>query len=410
MERNNIWFVKSHEPLPLNNQNARLWRTGIFAKILSEELNFNVTWFSSNFDHFHRTFYTLEKQDKSHNLNIELVPTPGYKNNRSIRRLMDHLVFGLKFLKVALKREKPDIIICSFPTFSSALSVLIYSKIKSVKYIIDYRDHWPELFWQNTKGYKRVLIKFLTLPHSILTSVILKNAYAKWSVSDYVLELAQKKSSLQKNDSTIYIPYQKKDTYDENKVDKTIKDFFNSNIESQYFAYIGTIGFLGDVETILKSQQYVKKEDNIKFIICGTGDRLIEWRNRYSSSNVMFTGFIGEDSIKFILGRCAVGILSYKNLEIWQKTITNKFIEYLSEGLFLVNPLSKGTMYDLIGRNNLGVTYMEGNPISFYETIRNIDYKKVEESRSDRIRFYENNFGAEMTLNKLKSALKNILK
>jgi hypothetical protein len=409
MEKNRIWLVKSHEPLPILGQSGRLFRTGAFSKILTEYLNYEVEWFTSSFDHYQRIFHPTNALCSIDKVKLRIISTPGYKKNKSFKRLYDHLIFGLKFFIQAKNRSKPGLIICSFPTFSSGLFVMLYCKIYKVKYIIDYRDHWPEVFWENSKGVSRILIRIATLGHVFMTKLILKQASAIISISNYVLSLAEKKTNRDNSKNlSIYIPYLKiQDHYDLKSIPSEIVNFYNGDTNDQtlYLAYIGTVGYLGDVETILKFSQQINSSDNIKIIVCGTGDKLEDWRNNYKSDNLLFTGYVGENIIRYVLKMSNIGILSYKNHDVWQKSIPNKFIEYLSEGLYLVNPLEKGLIFDEINSNSLGIHYTEGDPLSFYNAIKKVTKQEIEDSKNERLEYFQKTFSPSITINKLKELI-----
>ena len=104
-----------------------------------------------------------------------------------------------------------------------------------------------------------------------------------------------------------------------------------------------------------------------------------------------------------------VGILSYKNHEVWQKSLPNKFIEYLSEGLFLINPLEKGLIFDEINSNSLGIHYKEGDPLSFYQAIKGITKKQIEKSKNKRLEYFEKKFSPAITIKKLNQLLDSLL-
>lgn len=404
-----IWIIKSQEPLPIKNDLGRPWRSGIFAKIISENLETNVIWWSSSFNHFKKNFHSKKSIsiNVSDRLIIKLLKTPGYKKNISLQRLFDHFIFGLSFFIRSLNQPKPKLIICAFPTFSSGLFTYIYSKIFKVPYIIDYRDHWPELFWENASLNKKKMIKKLSFFHVFFVKRILNSASSILSISDFFLDLALEKTNRKKNDndSFIYIPYLKKTKINYSNVNNKIVSFCDLNRDAIFITYIGTIGYLCDVETIYKAAKEISNT-NVCFLICGSGPFHKEWSEKYKSENILSTGFINNDEITYILKKSNAAILSYRNTEIWQKTIPNKFVEYLSEGLFLLNSLEKGLIFNEVKRYNLGLNFTEGDYKSLISLINSIDYDKIKLNKSLRLSYFDKKFSYENTVIELNNLIK----
>lgn len=142
-----IWIVSDGEPLPTDDANVRLRRMGNLAEILSEDCK--VIWFSSNFQHYTKSFRssndTLVEINK--NYHIQLLSTKGYQKNVSINRLIHYKVLSKKFIDVSYMMDTPDIILCTLAPIDLAKAVMKYSKKHNVKYIIDIRDLWPEIYY-----------------------------------------------------------------------------------------------------------------------------------------------------------------------------------------------------------------------------------------------------------------------
>ena len=107
-----IWLINPGEPLPIDN-NQRLLRSGKLAYALKDDNE--VIWFCSKFDHFTKKFRQSNEKEFD-GIKYYFINSIGYKNNLSLRRLLDHVILGLNLLIKILKlKEKPDIIITSYP-------------------------------------------------------------------------------------------------------------------------------------------------------------------------------------------------------------------------------------------------------------------------------------------------------
>ena len=407
-----IWLIKSHEPLPNNSFGDRLFRTGIFFEILNS-MNHEVIWWTSSFDHFRKKNNFNKDVDLFYGKSkIKIIKTPGYSKNISFSRLFDHLINGLRFLIKSPKEKKPDLIICCLPIFSNSLATYFYSKIFNVKYIIDYRDNWPEAIYEDKKGVLRLFLKFLTYPHDIMIKKILKNAYGITSITENFLHLALNKSNRKKTEKDLsinipYIPYQKKII--ESNINTEIVDFFRSK-SCVYIVFVGSIShMMKNLEFVYKSAKNIHYNDKkFKFIFCGDGDKKKIYEKKYKSKNILNTGFVNQETVTYIMKKSHIGILPYSNTEMWHNTIPNKFVEYLSEGLYLLSSLEKGLIYDSIKNNNLGSVYSKVKEKNLTNILYQIDLDKIKKERFWRKSFFIKNYSKKITEKKLQSLLKKV--
>lgn len=96
MRKLNIWIVVDCEPMPAFGdvipamKNARLGRSGLLAKYMSE-YGHNVTWWRSSFDHHSKAYYCEEYRETQINPHEKLIllhsPT-AYKHNTSPTRII----------------------------------------------------------------------------------------------------------------------------------------------------------------------------------------------------------------------------------------------------------------------------------------------------------------------------------
>ena len=168
-----IWFVNPGEPLPIDN-NQRLFRTGKIAERL--KLNHEIIWFSSKFDHFKKEFRD-EDQCESNGIKYYFIKYIGYKNNLSIRRVLDHVIMSVNLFFKALTLKKPDVVISAYPPIETSFLIMIYCKLRKIKFICDVRDLWPYTFVHLFKNkFKKFLCKILIFPWVLLAKTIFKNS------------------------------------------------------------------------------------------------------------------------------------------------------------------------------------------------------------------------------------------
>ena len=166
---------------------------------------------------------------------------------------------------------------------------------------------------------------------------------------------------------------------------------------------------IGNLENVYRSALNIYSHDKkFKFIFCGDGDKKNKYEKKYKSKNILNTGFVNHETITYVMKNSHIGILPYSNTEMWYNTIPNKFIEYLSEGLYLLTSLKGGLIYDLIKKNNLGSSYSKEKEKNLINILPKIDFVKIEKERFLRRSFFVKNYSKKITEKKLKFLLEKI--
>ncbi len=358
-----IWLVQTWEPNPVDDANGRKWRTGILADRLVKK-GHTVTWFASNFAHNTKSFRREFPGEivVSKNLTIWLLNAKGYDRHVSWKRIKDHELVATEFAKVSRSLEKPDLIVASYPTIEICKEASSFAKEFDVPILIDIRDQYPDLFWENKSGLKRMLIKIGCSLYGIQ-----KKARYALSRSDGItangpevlnwgLKYATRNAS--SYDKTLFMSYEGNQI--EPKEKQEIVKFWNSSYgisqEDKIVVYAGMLGQTIDFETISEA---AKQLPNVKFVICGGGDELSKFQEIVKTiPNCILTGWLESNKIQVLLDIANIGLLPYKPSSNFELGITNKPVEYLSHGLPILTTLQKGVLVDILKSYNAGYTYL----------------------------------------------------
>ena len=140
----NIWLFNPYGPIP--GEGWRDYRFAIMAETL-RRAGHDVVWWTSNFSHHFKRFRSNDWHDLrvKDGFTIRLVPTPGYKHNVGIGRIIRDIVFAYRVYARGKESNPPDCIVY----YESPLT-LGYAGQKLAKYhgcpvIFDQMDLWPEL-------------------------------------------------------------------------------------------------------------------------------------------------------------------------------------------------------------------------------------------------------------------------
>ena len=396
----NIWIVTIGEPLIHDRSNLRIHRSGLLAKYLSEIKNHNVVWWTSLFNHFTKKFEFQEELDlkPNNNLTIKCLKGSGYKKNISFARYYDHYIIQKKFRKKIRGAVKPDIIICSYPTLGLCEEVLEFSLKNKVPAIIDYRDLWPEVFYDLFPKKIRFLAKIIFSPLSFRLKRVLKNVTGIVGITEKIMNTGIEKAQRKKNifDSFFYLGYEKL-TINQSTLNKYTNKWRSYGIsENDGFlkiCFFGTLGHQMDFDTLIHAFNNLSNK-SVKLIICGSGDKEDYLKDLSRSSNIIFPGYMSALELKSLMLVSDLGVCPHIPKQMYLDTIPGKAIEYMSEGLPIITTLGDGELGKLIEQKNFGHSYKAFETESLTHLILDILKNKnlLANKRDEIISFYSQTF------------------
>tara|TARA_B100001121_G_C18654655_1_gene605814 strand:+ start:141 stop:1400 length:1260 start_codon:yes stop_codon:yes gene_type:complete len=396
----NIWIVTIGEPLIHDRSNLRIHRSGLLAKYLSEIKNHNVVWWTSLFNHFTKKFEFQEELDlkPNNNLTIKCLKGSGYKKNISFARYYDHYIIQKKFRKKIRGAVKPDIIICSYPTLGLCEEVLEFSLKNKVPAIIDYRDLWPEVFYDLFPKKIRFLAKIIFSPLSFRLKRVLKNVTGIVGITEKIMNTGIEKAQRKKNifDSFFYLGYEKL-TINQSTLNKYTNKWRSYGIsENDGFlkiCFFGTLGHQMDFDTLIHAFNNLSNK-SVKLIICGSGDKEDYLKDLSRSSNIIFPGYMSALELKSLMLVSDLGVCPHIPKQMYLDTIPGKAIEYMSEGLPIITTLGNGELGKLIEQKNFGHSYKAFETESLTHLILDILKNKnlLANKRDEIISFYSQTF------------------
>jgi hypothetical protein len=415
-----IWIVTIGEPIINNKDKLRLHRHGLLADYISKNSSYNIVWWTSSFNHFTKTFEFSNSKSlfPRKNLEIKTLKGFGYKKNVSLSRIIDHKMVSMLFAKKIKKnKEKPDIIITSFPPLGLCKEAVNYGIRNNVPVIIDYRDLWPEAFQDLFPKKIKLLAKIIFYPLSFKTKKVLAKATGIIGITDKFLEIALNKINRNKNkfDSYFYHTY-KKLTINQADQNECISFWKKMGIQgdSNYInvCFFGTLGHQFDLATVINGFKQVSNL-KIKLIICGSGHKkhqLIKLAE--GQENIIFPGYMNANQIKVLLSQSHIGLCPYLPKKMFLNAIPGKVIEYMSEGLELLTTLNDGMVGEMVNKNNFGINYNAFDKDSFSSSLRQL-YQKIKDRKNNKesiMHYYNVNYDQETVLKKYLHHIEKVIK
>ena len=357
-----IWLIAEGEGLPIQ-KNAHLMRVGTTAEYLSGQ-GHTVLWWSSTFIHGEKR-YLFDKTKKIRiNSNYELLllhSKISYKKNISLKRIIYHEVLAQQFKKNLRKIDKPDIILCSWPTSQFAREAVSYGEKNNVPVILDARDMWPDIFIRAFPDNIEKIAQIALLPLKASAASTFKRAYGITAMIDSLLTWAcnYAKRKPGEKDRTIYIGNNRLDiSQSESALLKSKWAKMGISEETWNICFFGTFGSHIALDTVIKAvKELSEKYQDIRLLIGGGGDREDEFKTiAKGCENILFLGWLNNKEMTSLMRISKCGALCIKNTFDFKDTFNTKAIQYISEGLPIVNSLS-GFAKTLIKNETMGVSY-----------------------------------------------------
>lgn len=399
--RKKIWIIAPFTEInTLKNRD----RFQYIANELSK--NYKTYLFTSDFVHIKKEFCDKSVENK-YSYNVHLIHEIGYKKNISVKRAISHIAFALNLKKKLKKMEKPDLIYCAYPMMTSAFFMGKYAEKNDIPFILDIQDTWPESISAgiSTDNY---IAKILMWPFILYANAIYRMADLIIGVSETYAERGKVKNCKAKEFIPVYIGAEG------NKFNNVeFKNLKQTNDEI-WITYIGTLSHSYDIMTAILAFNMLKENKNIKLYILGNGPEFSKLKNKAEelgllNKTIFFKGMLPyEDMINYLKNSdIALNAIKGKALQ----TITNKFGDYVSSGLPILNCCQSREVLKLIENRKLGLNYIPENSKSLKEKILEIlkDKEKLREYSKNCKKFAEEKFDRKesyrITFEKIKKIL-----
>lgn len=279
----------------------------------------------------------------------------GYDNSYGfLKRVIAFLKFIFKAYSAARKIKNVDLVFATSTPLTVGLIALWLHKFQKLPYVFEVRDLWPEAPIQ--LGYLNNPI--LRVLAQRLEKSIYNNALTIITLSPGMEEGIKKIS----NTPTVVIP------------NMSDCDFFLPAPSAPLpvtITYFGALGKVNRVNSLIELAAYAQTyfPGDYKFIIAGKGseaDRLKELAKPIT--NIEFKGQLNKEQVKVLLSQTHVTYTSFGPEPILETNSPNKFFDSIAMGKVCVIT-TKGWIWDLIQKNEIGFYYSANNPAAFFRKL-----------------------------------------
>lgn len=401
-----VWVVKTSEMLATDNRNGRLMRSGLLAHMLDAR-GHTVTWWISTFDHANRRQRALQDTVGSFGSRgaIRMLLSPGYRRSVSLARLRDHRIWASRFRKAARAAERPDLILCAYPTIESAWECVRFGQRSGIPVVLDLRDMWPDIFLEELPRALRASARTLIWPIRATARAALSHATALFAITDEFLAwgLGIAGRPRRELDAVFAQAYPSSHRNEDSAAREAAGEFWDgrgiTRAKSFNVVLIGTItGRRIKMETILAAAKQMSRDSKpVQIVIAGDGDDLPRYRDSARECpNVLFSGWLGVAQIRELLTRSHLGLIPYRNTPDYVMAIPTKAAEYFASGVPVATCL-RGALPKLLEEQQCGLEFEGSNPESLVSVIRSLrdDPARWSKLSSNARRLFEQEFVAE---------------
>ena len=396
-----IWIIAPFTDIEtLSNRN----RFQYIANMLNKD--FEVHLFTSDFIHINKKYRDKKLKD-FYSYKIHLIHESGYKKNISLKRAFSHLLFTNNLRNEIKRLGKPDLIYCAYPLMTSAYFMGKFAKKNNIPFIIDVQDIWPESISSGI-NIDNIFVKVLMYPFSLYANKIYRLADYIFGVSQTYIDRAKVNGTLVKEFIPVYIGAEG------NKFENNV-EIKEKEKEEIWCIYIGTLSYSYDLLTLILVFNDLKNiNSNIKLYILGDGPDFNILKNKAEELDLLdktiyLKGLLPYEEMIAYLKSSDIALNSIKGKAL--QTITNKFGDYMSAGLPLLNCCQSNEIINLIEERELGLNYIPENIDSLKERLFEIlsDKNKIKIYSKNCKKFAEEKFDRKKSYKIIEEKIKEIL-
>lgn len=360
-----VWLLQTGEPLHIDAGNPRPMRAMNLANSLVQSGHKVVLWSSA--------FYHQEKRHRSRvakcvrvspQLEIRLIPSPGYTRNIGPGRLWDHAVLAHN-LKKMLRDEyfPPDVVFVGYPPIETAAVMTSWLAARGIPSLLDMKDQWPSLFLDAMPVRLRAVGQLVLWPYFYFSKMAMNKATGLSAMANSFLQWGLDFSGREKNQNDGVFPLTSPGfplKEDELRDARLWWDEQGIFADDQMFrlAFVGSHMSVFDFIPVRDAAiSFAQQDAKVQFVICGDGGYSAQLRSMMENiPNVFFPGWVDRAQIEMLAERSHAAMTPYRNIDSFIRSIPNKVIDALSLGLPILSPL-QGEVADLILKHNVGLRY-----------------------------------------------------
>ncbi|MBI5900175.1 MAG: glycosyltransferase family 4 protein [Rhodocyclales bacterium] len=295
--------------------------------------------------HRRRSFSTIAISDR---LQINLLPSIGYRRNIGPGRLLDHaeLAFRLATLLRSGEFPAPDVAFVGYPPIECAAVMLRWLRRRSIPSVVDVKDLWPSLFLEPLPAAARPLAKLALAPYFWLGRRALRDATGFSTMSEGYLDWMARFAGRELTARDIVVPLTAPEATISEAQLREAGDWWRERgvvlDDRRRVCFFGTFNSVFDFSGVRDAASRMAQEGSeCQFVICGSGGHEREIREMMSGlPNVVFPGWVDSPKMAALARASIASLNPYRNIENFILNMPNKVVDALANGLPIVTSLT----------------------------------------------------------------------
>lgn len=278
------------------------------------------------------------------------------KDKSITSRLRNYFSFVISSIKAGKKLdEKYDFLMCESPPLFLGYSALRLAKKKKSKLIFNVSDLWPESAEKLGVVNNKFLLKMAyRLEEKLYKRSVLVTGQTQGICKNINLRFPDVKTYWLPNgvDLNYYDPKNVVSNQWRSKNGFSDFDFI--------FLYAGILGIAQGLEVILKAAANFKLDNNIKFVLMGSGpekEKLLKIKSELDLNNVMIIDPVSKKEIPYILKSVNAAIIPLRRLDLFLGAIPSKVFESLAMELPILLGVDGEARELFITKGNCGIYF-----------------------------------------------------
>jgi len=285
---------------------------------------------------------------------IEVIRVWSYitANEGFARRVLDYLSFMLSAILAGPWVRDVDVIVGTSPQFFTACAAYVVSRVKSVPYVFELRDLWPESIKAVGAMKDSRAIRMLER----LELFLYRKAAAVVSVTESFKRVLVSRGI---DEAKIHVVTNGVDISQFKPRPKDAELTRRLKLEGKFVAgYIGTHGMAHALETLLEAAERLRGRD-IAFIFLGDGARkqaLKEIAQQKALNNVIFIDSVPKSDVARYWSLLDVSIIHLRRTELFTTVIPSKLFECMGMGIPVLHGV-EGESADIVREQGVGLPF-----------------------------------------------------
>ncbi len=346
------------------------------------------------FENYHG--WKFQKEVFDNKIEVYRVPMFPRKSGAAWHLILNYISFIISssiFGPFLLRKKKFDLIFifATSPVFQ-AVPGIVLKFIKKIPLIIWLQDLWPDVLKATGFVENRNLLALI-------------GYFVSWIYRRSDLILVQSKAFMEsviEKCPTANLKYHPNSSIEMNNKSSSLKLDISDKFS---LMFAGNFGKAQSLDTILEAAEVLKNDEEIVFVLVGTGTELTKIKQKIEEKNlnILLPGQFSFEEMPGIYQQASALIISLGDDPIVSKTIPSKLQTYMAVGKPIVAAM-KGEGARLIVEAKAGYVSNPNDPIQFSKNIlrlKSSNDKELSALGQNASKFYYENFESKLLLEKL---------